>query len=130
MHAAFNPASNPDDVREEMCSRIRALAKLWSGDGMKGALAWAARKAGITPSEAKRLAYREMNSVPAHIADRVRAASRDAQVQRDLDAVDALLARIQRDDLDATSTRALVARLHQLAASGLPASTGEGARSG
>jgi hypothetical protein len=116
MYAAANAAApTPDRIRDEMRHKIRAIAGLWSGDGLKGALAWAARQAGITPNQAKRLAYAEMATVPTHIADRVRAAAERVRVDHELAAVDALLARIQEDDLHAAAARNLVARLRVVA---------------
>lgn len=114
-----------DDIREEMRVKIRALAAMCPGArGIKAGLDWAARKARITPGEAKRLAYSEMNSVPARIADQVRSAAKDVQVERDLEAAHRLLARIQKDDLDAPMASGVVERLARLAA----ASPDEGSR--
>lgn len=92
----------PEAKRREMRVLIRALADL-SGvtTSVKGALSWAARKAGITAGQAKRLAYEEMTLVPTHIADAVREAAMLARIEHELACVDALMARIAEDKRDA-----------------------------
>jgi hypothetical protein len=106
----------PDAIREEMRTKIRALAAMCPGaHSIKAGLDWAARKARIAPGEAKRLAYSEMTIVPAHIADQVRDAARDAEVEADIQAASRLLARIQKDDFDAALPRNLVEGLSAMA---------------
>lgn len=105
-------AVSPDAIRDEMREKIRAIAAMCpGGHGIKAGLAWAARKARISPAEAKRLAYSEINIVPAHIADAVRSAARDVQIENDLAAARRLLAQIEEDDMHAAADRLVVAKL-------------------
>ena len=110
-------AISPDSIRDEMREKIRAIASLCPGStSIKAGLSWAARKARITTGEAKRLAYSEMTIVPAHIADQVRIAARDLQVEMDIAAAERLLAQIQKDEMHAALARRALEGLAAVAA--------------
>ena len=61
-----------DRVVTEMADHIGALGR--AGRNTKEGIALAARRAGLTYGQAKRLKYREWSVVPAYVADRIRAA--------------------------------------------------------
>lgn len=63
-------------VAEELQGRVKALAFPGQpGESVKACLNRVAREAGLTASEAKRIWYREMLRIPAHLADRIRTAA-------------------------------------------------------
>jgi hypothetical protein len=65
-------------VAEELQGRVKALAFPGQpGESVKACLNRVAREAGLTTSEAKRIWYREMLRIPAHLADRIRTAAKE-----------------------------------------------------
>jgi len=86
------PVTSIDSVADEMQSRVRRLAFPGEpGESIKAVIGRAARRAGVTFNEAKRLWYREWRRVPADIADKIREAQErhERQIAKDFEALKA-----------------------------------------
>lgn len=95
---------SPEAVAAEMAEHVDALGT--KGRNVKEAIALAARRAGLTWGQAKRLRYREWAVIPAHVADRVREAR--AELDRKIENAAFREAR----DIDARISRLEAAVLH------------------
>lgn len=66
--------STAESTVEEAARMVRVIARPRWIDTRQSALDRAARSLGLSRSQARRIAYGELKSVPAHVMDRIRAA--------------------------------------------------------
>lgn len=66
--------STAESTIDEAARMVRVIARPRWTDTRQSALDRAARSLGLTRSQARRIAYRERKSIPAHVMDRIRAA--------------------------------------------------------
>lgn len=73
-----------EDVQDEIIGLLKSLAApVVAGESVKACIGRAARRGGLTFTQAKRAWYREWRNIPAHVADSIRekATAHDRQLK-------------------------------------------------
>jgi Asp-tRNA(Asn)/Glu-tRNA(Gln) amidotransferase A subunit family amidase len=77
----LTPMSTKAETIDEAARLMRVIARPRWIDTRESALRKAARSIGLSPSQARRIVYRESKSIPAHVMDNIRAAYRALELK-------------------------------------------------
>jgi hypothetical protein len=77
----LTPMSTKAETIDEAARMMRVIARPRWIDTRESALRKAARSIGLSPSQARRIVYRESKSIPAHVMDNIRAAYRALELK-------------------------------------------------